>query len=174
VARKKQASDLANLDHFQLFDLANAGNETALGLLQARFREDPQLVRSVVNWPSIVVKARLEKTMGSDNPALRLCVEESVRDLASRIAGENPAEVERLLAERIALCWLDVHYHEFRYANLNRRDSHSDVEWRSRMLDHAQKRLTHAIKTLADVRRFPIPAVQVNIAEKQINTLGGV
>ena len=41
-----------------------------------------------------------------------------------------------------------------------------------RILDRARNRYLSAIKTLATVRRLNLPIVQVNIAEKQINTVG--
>ena len=39
--------------------------------------------------------------------------------------------------------------------------------------DRAQRRYLAAMRTLAQVRRLLTPAVQVKIAEKQINVAGG-
>ncbi len=42
-------------------------------------------------------------------------------------------------------------------------------EYHQRTIDRAQKRYLAAIKALAQVRRLLTPAVQVNIADQQIN-----
>jgi hypothetical protein len=88
------------------------------------------------------------------------------------LIGENPSPLERLLAERIAMCWLDVQDHELRYANLNNESTQQHSEWRSRMLDRAQKRYLSAIKDLATVRRLNLPILQLNIGENQVNMVG--
>ena len=43
------------------------------------------------------------------------------------------------------------------------------AEFYQRRIDRAQKRFLSAIKALALVRRLQLPAVQVNIGEKQMN-----
>ena len=40
-------------------------------------------------------------------------------------------------------------------------------------LDRAQRRYLAASKTLAQMRKLRVPAVQVNIGEKQVNVAGG-
>jgi hypothetical protein len=41
--------------------------------------------------------------------------------------------------------------------------------YKQKMIDHAHRRYLSAIRTLAQIRKLG-PAVQINIAEKQINT----
>lgn len=43
-----------------------------------------------------------------------------------------------------------------------------------RMLDRAHNRYLSAITALAKIRKLSLPTVQVNIADKQINTTGGI
>jgi hypothetical protein len=45
--------------------------------------------------------------------------------------------------------------------------------YRQKVLDGVHGRYLSAIKCLADVRRLALPALQVNIAEKQVNVTGG-
>jgi hypothetical protein len=45
-------------------------------------------------------------------------------------------------------------------------------EYHQKRLDKAHKRYLSSIRTLAQIRKMG-PAVQINIAEKQINTVGG-
>ncbi|HLM78571.1 MAG TPA: hypothetical protein VK361_09320, partial [Rubrobacteraceae bacterium] len=76
-----------------------------------------------------------------------------------------------LLAERIVACWLQLQYAEAIYVqnlgDLNMKQS----EYHQRRLDRLHKRYLSSIKTLAQIRKLG-PAVQINIAEKQINTAG--
>jgi hypothetical protein len=116
---------------------------------------------------------RLNQLHGESARGMRLATIAKLADIEKQLIGENPSPLERLLAERIAMCWLDVQDHELRYANLNSESTHQQFEWRSRMLDRAQKRYLSAIKDLATVRRLNLPIVQLNIGENQVNMVGG-
>ena len=105
-----------------------------------------------------------------------LAVEDTRRQLARLrrdLEGDCPTPLEKLLIERIAQCWLQVHHQESQYAkNQARIPERSHSTWQSR-LDHAHRRYLSAIKSLAQVRRLQLPAVQLNIGEKQINLSQG-
>ena len=79
--------------------------------------------------------------------------------------------MERLLAERAVVCWLQLNYVDALLAQrlagqgLARGQIAMYQEW----LDRAQRRYLAALKTLAQVRRLLVPVVQVNIAKKQVN-----
>ena len=79
--------------------------------------------------------------------------------------------IERLLADRVVLCWLQVHYADIVFAraqssNLQQR------EHQQRLQDRAQRRNLSAIRSLATVRRLLLPtAVQVNIGGQHLNVL---
>jgi hypothetical protein len=170
VARKKEVTDLASCSASQVYDLANTGNPEALELLQKLYHEIPELARRQGNLRRTALESRLEHMLGDKAKGTALAVRENVKDLAKQVAGENPTTLERLLAERVATCWLDVQDHECRYAQQGN-VSLKQYEWRSRMLDRAHYRYLSAIKTLAMIRKLSLPVVQVNIAEQQVNNL---
>jgi hypothetical protein len=170
VARKKQPVDLATLDVDELFGLANEGNEKALELLHERYRENPNLARTYGDLEWSARERRLKQMLGGSAPGTALAVRKKMQDIVTQVAGENPTPLERLLAKRVAMCWLDVQDHEHRYSDLGN-DTLTKYEWRSRMLDRAHKRYLSAIKALAVVRKLGLPAIQVNIGEKQMNLL---
>jgi hypothetical protein len=91
--------------------------------------------------------------------------------MREEIAGENPSALERLLAERIALCWLQLQYYEALYAQNLSKFTIAQSEHHQRRIDKAHGRYLSAMRTLAQIRKLR-PAVQINIAEKQINTAG--
>lgn len=95
--------------------------------------------------------------------------------LRKELTGPNASPLETMLAERIVLCWEHVGMVERQYARaLQDSMSLDKAEYYQRSLDRAQKRYLSAIKMLAIVRRLQIPAMQVNIGEKQINIVNNV
>lgn len=79
-------------------------------------------------------------------------------------------ELERLIIRQIVGCWLRLSYVEYVYnrntvSGLNMRQGD---HW-ERRLSSAQRRYLRAVESLARVRRLKLPAVQVNIAEQQVN-----
>jgi hypothetical protein len=73
--------------------------------------------------------------------------------------------------ERIVATGLQLHYFETLYAqNMDEMTIPQD-EFHQRRIDRAHRRHLSAVKTLAQIRKLG-SAVQINIAEKQINTTG--
>ena len=85
------------------------------------------------------------------------------------LAGNNPTPLEKLLIDRIALCWLHLHLCEIVLAQKSNGMSLAQACYHQRRLDSANKRYLSSIKALAQVRKLQLPNVQVNIAEKQVN-----
>jgi hypothetical protein len=87
------------------------------------------------------------------------------------VAGDNPSPLERLLAERVVATWLEVQLFEGLYAVGMKDGTSIQDDHRQKRLDRAHRRHLSAIRTLAQIRKLG-PAMQINIAEKQINTAG--
>jgi hypothetical protein len=73
--------------------------------------------------------------------------------LRAELAGPNPSPLERLLVERIAICWLQSYHADQRHA--------SATSWTTSLnyaqeAERAQRRLESAIRTLATVRRLAL------------------
>ena len=85
------------------------------------------------------------------------------------MAGEDPSPLERLLAERVALCWLAANYADAEYTRkLNAGMSFRDGDYLARRCEQTNRQLLKAIESLARVRRLLTP-MQVNIGQNQIN-----
>ena len=171
MARKKAVTDLATCDAHQLYEHANTGNPEALELLRKQYQDKPELARIRGNMARTARESRLKQILGDKAQGTALAIRKKMQDIVKQVAGDKPTPLERLLAERVAMCWLDVQDHELRYSMLEN-DTLTKYEWRSRMLDRAHHRYLAAIKALATVRKLSVPVLQVNIAEKQINTVG--
>ncbi len=79
------------------------------------------------------------------------------------------APLERLLIDRVLTGWLHLHYAEALYVQRNGALTPAACEYHQRTIGRAQRRYLAAVKALAQVRRLRVPAVQVNIGEKQVN-----
>jgi len=87
--------------------------------------------------------------------------------LKEEIAGGTP--LERLLGERIVARWLNLHHIDALYANRLSNISWAESEYFQRRQERANRQYLSAIRTLAQVRRLLVPAVQVNIGAQQLN-----
>jgi hypothetical protein len=98
-------------------------------------------------------------------------MEHQLESMRLDIAGKDPSPLEILLAERVVATWLQVQLFEGLYASGLGKHALAQGNYYQQRLDRAHGRHLSAIRTLAQVRKMG-PAVQINIAEKQINTTG--
>jgi hypothetical protein len=88
------------------------------------------------------------------------------------LEGPAPTPLERLLAERAALCWFVLNLYEtnlFEAGDL----TFLQAEFHQRKIDRAHGRFLSALRTLAQVRKLALPAIQDNMAKNQVNVSGG-
>jgi hypothetical protein len=150
---------------------AHRGDTSCLPELRKLFK-DPEkgyLVQAYGSPPSWLQTKLIEDAAGTD-----LAVKEaSARELArhrKELAGPSPSPMEKLLAERAAICWWMVNRYEWMYANAEGL-SIKQAQFHQSRIDHAHGRFLSAIRTLATVRKLALPALQVNIATNQVNTM---
>ncbi len=153
----------------KLFRRAEQGDEKALAFMREWFDDTPSACDKIGD-----LARRAEDSLVNvytKNLVIQEALHSKLNALRREIGGPDPSPLEDLLAQRIAACWLQVHYLETMYAQnlkncgLTGRQSESF----QRSIDRAQRRYLSAIKTLVQVRRLLAPMVQVNIAEKQVN-----
>ena len=110
----------------------------------------------------------LLQTISGDNLVVQEAQTRKCAALTKELAGPRPCPLERLLVERIVLCWLHLNYAEALYAQNMHNLSLRQAEYCQQRLSKAQARYLAAIRTLAQVRRLGVPAVQVNIGGQQV------
>ena len=120
-------------------------------------------------------EASIVKMYGGGDELLRKLARRRLKMMKAELAGENPTPLESLLAHRIAFCWHHVYLCEIVIAQNADSLGMKQLEFQEKRLDGAHKRYLGAIKALAQVRRLQLPAIQMNIGEKQVNvgTLNG-
>ena len=151
---------------------ADEGDPRAVSQLREMLGEVPAV------WDELGDMARqaedsLIRVAAGKNELTQEAIGRKLRALRREIAGPDPAPLERLLVERIAACWLHLHYVEGVYYQNMKGQTIAQADYHQRQIDHAQRRYLAAIRALAQVRRLDLPAVQLNIAEKQVNVMQG-
>jgi len=85
-------------------------------------------------------------------------------------AGPSASPLERLAAERLAACWLQVHVAEWYYAHSLTKPKLN--EYFHDHLDRSHRRFESMLRTSAQIQRLLKMVVQVNIGAQQVNVAG--
>ena len=147
---------------------AEGGDKAALSTFREIFDTKPEVWEEVGNLARQAEHAMVNATAGG-NEVLKAAVYRKLREMKEELAGPAPTRLERLLVERVVVCWLHVHYADITYAQRMKDLNREWGDFYQRRQDRAQRRYLSAIRTLAQVRRLLIPAVQVNIGAQQTN-----
>jgi hypothetical protein len=99
------------------------------------------------------------------NEVLREALTGKLAKLKEELGGGTP--LERLLVERLVACWLNVYYVNALYARCMNGVTWAESEYFQRR-QGAHRQYLSAIRTLAQVRRLLVPAVQVNVGAQQV------
>jgi hypothetical protein len=150
---------------FQNFmERADAGDEATLPLI--RFIQDamPDRGREFGGDLAYVAEQALIREYAKANLWLKEALSRKMEQLRTDLAGPSPSPLERLLVERVALCWLHTYFVDLQYAAFGN-VSPVDGEYLHRQQDRTQRRYVAALKCLATVRRLALPVkVDVTVA----------
>lgn len=161
------------LDRYrETLDLAEKGDRSALPQVRELLDEFPSMVDELGDLTQIAQGLMLSRF--GDSVLIHEAQERKLLALTEQIAGPDASALEKLLANQIVLCWQHVRFVEINYAQARDYTSRAG-DYYERCIDRAQRRYLAAIKTLAQVRKLGLPAMQVNIAAdggKQVNVSG--
>ena len=149
---------------------AQHGDEEAFSKVGQLLMEFPLLARKFVDLARTVERSYIKRISG-DSPLVQEALPPQLQGMREELAGPEPSALERLLAERIVACWLQLQCADLVYGQNLGEMTIAQGEYHQRRLDRLHRRYLSSIKTLAQIRKLG-PAVQINIAEKQINTAG--
>lgn len=150
---------------------AHKGDEGALPKLRKILDVAPSLARELLDPAKVAERSAVGLYASKDDLLAREAILRVLEQMRSELEGEEPTPLERLLVERVVATWLQVQCYETLYAQNATKMTMAWGEHHQRRIDRAHNRHLSAIRALAQIRRMG-PAVQVNIAEKQINTVG--
>jgi hypothetical protein len=154
-----------------LIQRAAVGDEQASQLLIKACQTVPQLWEILATLSSLAVRSWVDllAPAGPGKEIVRRTIEKEIERKRSEVAGEDPSPLERLLAERVALCWVAATYADAEYARkLKEGMTFREGEYLARRCEQTNRQLLKAIESLTRVRRMLTP-MQVNIGQNQIN-----
>jgi hypothetical protein len=133
--------------------------------------ETPDLAWRLRNLGKVAERLLINEMTREEDMGAKEMMEHQLESMRSEIAGEDPSALELLLTERIVATWLQVQLFESLYATNLGKHTLAQGNYYQKHLDRAHGRHLSAVRTLAQIRKIG-PAMQINIAEKQINTAG--
>jgi hypothetical protein len=168
VAVRDKLKELAELS-----EKAEGGDKDARLELRLAVRESTPEVIARVSDLAGSYRRVLAKSAFRGDPLLQEGLQERMRLMEEKVAGDKPTALEELLAERVVSCWLMVEVMETLTAAQLRRDNQkrvtaSHILQMMKLQESANRRYLAAIKTLAQVQKLQAntPGVQYNM---QIN-----
>lgn len=94
-------------------------------------------------------------------------------ELQRELGYQGATQLERMLIDHVILCWLRMQIAEYRYQSILQDSvTLNQADYHERKMTATQARYLRAVETLARIRRLALPALQVNIADKQVNLAG--
>lgn len=143
------------------------GEEDAIADMERSLELIPSIARKFGNLNLMVEQGFIERTANND-PLTQKSLEITLEDMREELAGPNPSPLEILGAERVASCWLQLHYAELLYAQELPKFTLSQDDYYQKRLDRLHRRYLSAMRSLAQVRKLLKPKVaQINIGDKQ-------
>ena len=156
----------------ELTKKAEKGDKKPVPEIQDILQESPELAWRYMDYGKLAEWHLIERMTKDKDFASKEVLTRELAAMREEIAGESPSPLERLLAERVVATWLQIQLFEGLYAaGMYQSMSVKQGNYQQKRLDRAHRNHLSAIRTLAQIRKMG-PAVQINIAEKQINTAG--
>ncbi len=151
-----KTESVSNEELARLLQQARQGDASVLPALRQFLDKTPALWR---DHGDLAARVRTLWVQLASGPNL-LLAESLTRQLAAlttELAGAAPSPLERLLAERVAICWLQVSYYDGLLTQ-TRESPPAQVRLLRQQQDAAHRRYLTAIKTMATVRKLLTPA----------------
>jgi hypothetical protein len=141
--------------------------------LQAQFEKMPELWYLHGKLCDYALEAMV--SAWSKSALVQESVFSGTRALRQDLGYEQATPLERMLIDHIVLCWTRLQMAEKWYIDRHLEGVTLEVGryWEER-LSAIQRRYLRAVETLARIRRMGLPAIQVNIGDKQVNVAGSI
>lgn len=156
MGQQQPPGPIAGLDEIrELLGRAAGGDPEAMPQLRAVLDRRPELWRKLGDLAAHAELAWVGEVAGP-NPALAEVLTRKVAELKRELGGPTPSPLERLLVDRVAACWLQIHHADLAAA----RPVDATAEGRERLRKRqaaAEGRYAGAIEALARLRRL-LPA----------------
>jgi hypothetical protein len=154
----------------KVMDKAAQGDASTIPIIRNALAKNPKIVDLLGGNVAKAAQDSFVYALAGKDLVFRESLLAKLESLRGELNGPNPSAVERLLVERVVACWLQVQDADLRYSKA-KEVSFNQANYDLRRMNGAHKRYLSALKTLAAVRKMALPAVQINIARKQVNQI---
>ncbi len=156
----------------ELVERAENGDGNVLPEIRELLDEHaPEIWREYGDLAGVVENKWISRVSG-ENLMFKEGLRRTLNELKAELGGPNPTPLEKMLIDRIAACWLQCNYADAIYSQQAEEMSLQWGEYLQRRQARYHRGYLGAIKALAQVRRLLTPAVQVNVAQNQVNLAG--
>jgi hypothetical protein len=144
----------------ELVDRGHAGDLTVLPALRELFNNNPGFAAEVGSLVRHAEQSLLLLAAGK-SLTLREAISRQVAELRERLAATARSELERLLVDRIVLCWMQVYYCDVELTDHVRKGlgANASTQAAQKRLDRAHMRYLSAVKALATVQKLIRPSL---------------
>ncbi len=146
--------DRAGLE--KLLARADGGDESAAPEIRDLLDKAPELVQPLGGDLARTAERALVRAIVGTNIGLREALYRKMELMRRELAGPSPQPLERLLVERVVLCWLHAYHADCQYGQAGG-VTLDYGQYLQRQQDRAQRRYLAAIKCLATVRGLALP-----------------
>jgi hypothetical protein len=159
----------------RLVQRADSGDEEAARALRPILRASLRLTGQLGDLARVAERAWIERMTGRAR-GFGEGILSKAEAMRAELAAPPDGPLERLLVDRIIVCWVHLQYAEITYAQALGTLNTDWTEAYQKRIDRAHRRYLSGIRTLAQVRRLRVPAsVQINVGEQQTNVaLAGI
>jgi hypothetical protein len=135
----------------------------------------PDFSKAVFDSVAAIQNELIANMMGGEQDVIKIAVAEYALSIRDDMGYHDAPIMEKLLIENIVTCWLRLQHYEQQVAfRMQGNHSLTVLEFWERRLSMAQRRYLSACETLAKIRKMAIPALQLNIGDKQVNVAGNL
>jgi hypothetical protein len=150
---------------------ADRGDQNALLATRRLFDMLPNLWDVYGNLADAAEGALVDLYAGQ-SVVTREALRKRLAEMRVELAGPQASPLEKLSVERVVACWLQPYHADYAYARALKELPSKEVEFYQRRQDRATRQYLKALRSLAEVRRLLVPALQINIADRQVNIAG--
>ncbi len=147
----------------ELLELADSGDPTAMSVLRESMGQCPSMISTFGgNLAEVAVRSTIHAIAG-ESLVWKESIQRQLELMRKELAGPNPTPIERILVDRVVVCWLQVQ-HADHVAQAG--DVTLPVgDYLQRRQDRSHRRFLSAVKMLATVRRLALPIrVDLNVS----------
>jgi len=179
MVRTAEASPPTTIERLNaLLVKAQDGDPAATAEVREALTADPQLWDSLGELSGMAMGSWIAAVAGERNHIAKEAIRRHLRKLRKELGGSDATPLERLLIDRVCVCWIQVHHAEYIYAVHMGTMSFAQQDFHQRRMTQAQRRYLAAIRSLATVRRLLVPRLpdvridqvgQLNVGQHQTN-----